>query len=404
MDVLLITGIIIFSGFLLGELVTKLSLPRISGYIIAGILLNPKVLGIVPGTFIEAGAPLINISLAVITFHIGGSLSFGKIRKEGRNYFIMTLGESIMAYVLVFLFSFLAVEYVFHLFDSIYFSLAFSLILASLAAPTDPSATLAVIDEYKARGPVSSTVLGIAAFDDIAGIVLFTLSVAFAGALMGNAGVSLGATLVQMVINIGLALLLGVVFGFLLNLLTRIFKRETDGGLIVMILGVLMLCYGTSSYLKVDELLSTLAMGVTVVNYNRQHDKVFCVVERYTEELIFVIFFTLSGLHLDISLISGNIPLMILFIVARALGKYLGILSTSPMLNISRPVKRYTAGGLLPQGGIVIGLALLVSDETAFQSFSTLIMTVVIGTAIVHELLGPIASKYSLKKAGEIEG
>jgi Kef-type K+ transport system membrane component KefB len=289
------------------------------------------------------------------------------------------------------------------LFDSVYLSLALSVILASLAAPTDPSATLAVIGEYKAKGPVSSTVLGIAAFDDIAGIVLFTLSVAFAKILMGNSDASLIYTLGQMIVNIGLAIGMGIAFGFLLNLLSRFFKRETDGGLIVLILGVLMLCYGTSSYLRVDELLSTLAMGVTVVNYNTQNDKIFCLVERYTEELIFVIFFTLSGLHLDVSLLSGNVVLMVVFILARAIGKYLGIVSSSSILKVSPTVKRYTAGGLLPQGGIVIGLALLVAKESEFQQLSSQIMTVVIGTAIIHELVGPVASKFSLKKAGEIK-
>ncbi|SFD87036.1 cation:proton antiporter [Thermophagus xiamenensis] len=403
MDVLLITGIIIFAGFLLGELAAKISLPKISGYIVAGILLNPKVFGLIPASFIEAGTPLVNVSLAVITFHIGGSLSFEKIKRDGRNYFIMTLGESILAYLSVGLLVFVTVEYLFHLFDSVYLSLALSVILASLAAPTDPSATLAVIGEYKAKGPVSSTVLGIAAFDDIAGIVLFTLSVAFAKILMGNSDASLIYTLGQMIVNIGLAIGMGIAFGFLLNLLSRFFKRETDGGLIVLILGVLMLCYGTSSYLRVDELLSTLAMGVTVVNYNTQNDKIFCVVERYTEELIFVIFFTLSGLHLDVSLLSGNVVLMVVFILARAIGKYLGIVSSSSMLKVSPTVKRYTAGGLLPQGGIVIGLALLVAKESEFQQLSSLIMTVVIGTAIIHELVGPVASKFSLKKAGEIK-
>jgi Kef-type K+ transport system membrane component KefB len=403
MSVLLITGIVIFSGFLLGELAAKISLPKISGYIVAGIFLNPQVLGIVPNSFIETGEPLIDISLAVITFHIGGSLSFDKIKREGRNYFIMTLAESVLAYLSVFVMLFVAVEYVFSIFNSVYLSLAFSMILASLAAPTDPSATLAVIREYKAKGPVSSSVLGIAAFDDIMGIIMFTLSMAFAKFLMGNTEVSFINSIEHLFSEIGLAIIVGTAFGFILNLLSRIFKRETEGALIVLILGVLILCYGTSTYLSVDELLSTLAMGIIVVNFNPQKEEIFGVVERYTEELIFVIFFTLSGLHLNISLLSGNSALVILFIVARALGKYAGILSSSTLLDISKSVKRYTAGGLLPQGGIVIGLALLVSKEQAFQDFSTLIMTVVIGTAIIHELLGPVISKYSLKRAGEIE-
>jgi Kef-type K+ transport system membrane component KefB len=403
MSLLLITGIIIFSGFLLGELAARISLPKISGYIIAGILLNPQVLGIVPHSFIETGDPLVNISLAVITFHIGGSLSFDKIRKEGKNYLIMTLAESLLAYLFVFLLTFLTVQYVFNLFDSIYLALAFSMLLASLAAPTDPSATLAVIEEYKASGPVSSSVLGIAAFDDIMGIILFTLSLASAKVLLGDGDTSMLDSMGHLFYEIGVAVLLGAAFGFLLNRLSSFFKKETDGALIVLILGILVACYGTATYIGVDELLSTLALGVVVINYNKQKDEIFGLIERYTEELIFVIFFTLSGLHLDISLLSGNSMLILLFIAARLLGKYTGIWSSSLYLSIPKQVKKYTAGGLLPQGGIVIGLALLVSKEEAFNAFSTLIMTVVIGTAIIHELFGPVISKLSLKNAGEIE-
>jgi Kef-type K+ transport system membrane component KefB len=403
MSLLLITGIIIFSGFLLGELAAKISLPKISGYIIAGILLNPQVFGIVPESFIETGTPLVNISLAVITFHIGGSLSFVKIRRDGRNYLFMTLAESLLAYVFVFVLVFVAVHYVLHLFDTVAIALAFSLLLASLASPTDPSATLAVIEEYKAKGPVSSSVLGIAAFDDIMGIILFTLSLASSEIFMGSTGASFTASIGHLAYNIGFALFLGVAFGLLLNLLSSLFKKETEGTLIVLILGVLISCYGIATCIGVDELLSTLAMGVVVVNYNKQKDEIFCLIERYTEELIFVIFFTLSGLHLDISLLSGNSALVVLFIIARALGKYVGIWGSSSMLDVPSPVKKFTAGGLFPQGGIVIGLALLVSKEKAFSEFSTLIMTVVIGTAIIHELFGPVISKLALRKAGEIK-
>ncbi len=403
MSLLLITGIILFFGFLLGELAARISLPKISGYIIAGILLNPQVLGIVPYSYIESGDPLVNISLAVITFHIGGSLSFDKIKKEGKNYLIMTLAESLLAYLFVFLLTFLTVQYVFNFFGSIYIALPFSMLLASLAAPTDPSATLAVIEEYKASGPVSSSVLGIAAFDDIMGIILFTLSLASARILMGGGDTSMIESLGHLFYEVGVAVLLGAAFGFLLNMLSSYFKKETEGALIVLILAILIACYGTATYIGVDELLSTLALGVVVINYNKQKKEIFGLIERYTEELIFVIFFTLSGLHLDISLLSGNSVLILVFIAARLLGKYTGIWASSSFLTIPKQVRQYTAGGLLPQGGIVIGLALLVSKEEAFSTFSTLIMTVVIGTAIIHELFGPVISKLSLEKAGEIK-
>lgn len=403
MNILLSTGILIFIGFLLGELATKISLPKVSGYIIAGVLLNPGLTSIVSSEYIEASDPLINLSLSVITFHIGGSLSISKIRAQGKLILVMTLFESLFAYLSVFAFLFIASHFVFNLFDSLTLALAFSLIIASLAAPTDPSATLAVMNEYKARGPVSSSVLEIAAFDDIMGIILFTLSLASAKLLMGSSDASFTSSLWHLLGNIGLAVGLGVCFGLMFNLLSRMFVKESDGALIVMIIGILLACFGTAQFLDLDELLSTLSMGVMVVNYNKNQQNIFGVVERYTEELIFVIFFTLSGLHLQLSSLSGSYILIALFVVARALGKYGGIYVSSSWLKALPVVRKYTTGGLFPQGGIVIGLALTVLKDKAFDDFSTLVMGVVLGAAIIHELIGPVVSKYSLKKAGEIE-
>ncbi len=403
MNILLTIGILIFMGFLLGELATKISLPKVSGYIIAGVLLNPGLTGIVSNEFINASDPLIGLSLSVITFHIGGSLSFSEIRSKGKLILLMTFFEAFFAYLAVFAVLFLAVHFVFNLFDSLTLALTFSLIIASLASTTDPSATLAVITEYRARGPVSSAVLEIAAFDDVLGIIFFTLSLASAKLLMGSSDASFASSLLLMLANMGLSVGLGICFGLLFNLLSRLFVKETDGALIVMIIGVLLVCYGAAQYLKLDELLSTLSMGVIVVNYNKNQQNIFGVVERYTEELIFVIFFTLSGLHLQLSALSGSLILIALFAVARALGKYGGIYVACSWLHAPSVIKKYTAGGLFPQGGIVIGLALIVLKDKVFADFSTLVMSVILGGTIIHELLGPVVSKYSLKKAGEIE-
>ena len=131
--------------------------------------------------------------------------------------------------------------------------------------------------------------------------------------------------------------------------------------------------------------------------------RIFTIIERYTDELIFVVFFTLSGLHLNLSAISGSILLIAVFVVARALGKYTGTYLATSWLNADEKVRKYTAGGLFPQGGIVIGLALLLAKNPLVSEYASLIIGVVIGASLIHELLGPLVAKAALKKAGEIK-
>ena len=401
-NILLETGIVLLFGFLLGEAATLIRLPKVSGYIVAGICLNPLILPVLSEHYADKSTPLIHIALSFITFSIGGSLSIENLKSSGKLILLTTLSESLFAYFFVCILLFVFTFFVVNLFSSWAVCLAVSLIMASLAAPTDPSATLAVTNEYHAKGPVSSTILGIAAFDDIMGIILYTLTLSFARYFLGDSNAGLLSSLLELLRGIGGAVILGILAGVVFNFFVHPFRKENEGALIVVLAGILLLSFGTASYFKFDELLSTMTLGAVVVNFNKQKDRIFSIVQRYTDELIFVLFFTLSGLHLDLNALSGSLLLIAIFIISRALGKFTGVYTTTSWLKAPRSVKKYTAGGLFPQGGIVIGLALLISKEKVFSPYASLIIGIVIGAAVIHELLGPILAKASLKKAGEI--
>ena len=402
MNVILSIGLLVFTGYILGELAQKIKLPKISGYILAGIVLNPDILGIMSNSFVGHTDPLLSISLAFITFSIGGSLSLEKLKSTGRQVLLLTLFEAVFAFLLVFLFLFLSLTFIFHTFDSLPVILAVSLVLASLASPTDPSATLAVIHEYKAKGEVSSTMLEISAFDDITGIIIYTLVTAFAAFFLGKTDVDFSGALLDMGESIGGAIAIGGIMGLLFNLIVKLIKDQPEGTLIVLTFGLILLSYGSSEYFGFDSILSTIALGTVVANFNPDSDKIFKLIERYTDELIFVVFFTLSGLHLNLDSITGSYILIIIYIIARLIGKFSGIYTGSIILNTKPKIRKYTAGGLLPQGGIVIGLALILTKDPVFQETASMIMGVVIGAALIHEIIGPVFSRLSLKKAGEI--
>jgi Kef-type K+ transport system membrane component KefB len=164
----------------------------------------------------------------------------------------------------------------------------------------------------------------------------------------------------------------------------------------------LFLGFGLAKYLKFDELLATMSMGVIVVNFNKHSRKIFSMLERYTEEFIFVLFFTLSGMHLKFSVLPQAATLILLFFLFRTAGKFLGTYTGATLSKASPKVRKYTAGGLIPQGGIVVGLALLIHQQAAFSNLAELVMSVIIGATIVHEFIGPITAKIALKKANEI--
>jgi len=403
MNVILSIGILIFAGYILGEIARKLMLPGISGYIVAGILLNPDLFGIMDSQFVEHTDSLLNIALSVITFSIGGSLSIQKIRATGRKMIFLMLFEALSAFIFVFVVVFLCLWLFMPVFDSIAVMIAVSLVLASLAAPTDPSATIAVIHEYRAKGVVSNAMLQIAAFDDVAGIIIYTLVIAISAGFIGAHPLELDQVLLGLGKNIGGALLLGFLVGILFNFVIGLFKNKEEGSLIVITLGMIMLSYGISEYLGFESLLAAMTLGMVVVNLNPASDRILKLMERYTDELIFVIFFTLSGLHLQLSSIGGSLVIIAIYIIARALGKFTGIYLGSRVLDAAPQTRKYAAGGLIPQGGVVIGLALLLTHDQAFDDSASMIIGIVIGAALIHEIIGPVMSRFSLKKAGEIQ-
>ena len=402
MEPILIIGIILFTGFIVGEICSRIGLPKVTGYIIAGLILNPGITHFIPESFVSNTGLVTNIALAFITFSVGGTLVFSKIRSLGKTIILITFMEAEFAFIFVaaaFIFIGPAVISAEH--ELLIYFVPIGLLLGAMASPTDPSATLAVEHEYHAKGEVTSTIMGVAAFDDILGIINFSLAIAFAKIFIASESFGM-QSVIDPILRIALSVLVGVIFGFLLNFLIKIIQKETEGVLITLIISFLSLCYGVAGLLGADELLSTMVMGIIVVNFNVKKDKIFEILERYTEELIFVLFFTLSAMHLDFSVLISNYLFIIMFVFFRTAGKYFGTFTGGKISKASPSVQKYTAGGLIPQGGIVIGLALIVQHYQVFGSVSDIILNVVIGATIIHEIAGPVISKFALVKAGEI--
>ncbi len=403
MNILLTIGLLLLTGYSVGLLLNKIGLPKIVGYIITGIAFSPKINTFVAHDIAQSTEPLMQVCLAFIAFEVGGSLRWSTIQKHEKEIISITLLASFIPFVLIvggvyamgiLLSNSLPIDHT---------SLIFlALLLGALASPTAPAATLAVIHQYKAKGKVTDTIMGVAALDDVIGILLFSFTIGIISIFTAGFDTFIGNPILNAIYQIVVAISIGAIIAFCIDFLSRIFMLKSDGQWIVIITALIIFCAGISKLLHVDELLSCMTMGVVVVNKCKHEKPIFRILERYTEDLIFLVFFLLSGLHLDITSLPQATALIALFVVLRTIGKYLGANWGARFAHADKTIQKYTAGGLLPQAGIVIGLVLSVYQVEAFSAIADILLATIMGATVIHEIIGPIAAKYSLAKAGEI--
>jgi len=402
MNTLLILGMTIGAGYLFGELVTKVGLPRVSGYILAGLALNPRITGVVPAAFVDGSDGITSFALAILTFAVGGTLALGPLRDLGKKILLLALGEAELSALLVILGGLAILPFLLPgeggFLDTI---VPLALMLGALASPTDPSATLAVIHQYRAKGMVSFSIMAAAALDDALGIINFSIATVIAAALITHSSGEIGAVF-EPFLTIGGALALGAAAGLAFHFVPRWLKAEAEGLLLVLVFGLLALIYGLSTLLGLDPLLATMGMGIVVVNFTRDRDRIFRLIEEYIEPFVFVMFFTISGMLLDIGILLRYFPIVLLFVVFRSVGKLGGAYLGASLGGAAPQVRRFAGWGLIPQGGIVIGLALLLQRDPAFAPVSQILLNVIIGATVLHELIGPLTAKIAIVKSGEI--
>jgi Kef-type K+ transport system membrane component KefB len=404
MDILLAIGLLLTVGYTAGWLLDKIGLPKIIGYIATGIVFSPNTNGLVDIRIVELTEPLLEVCLGFIAFEVGGALMWSKIKDHGKEILSITLLASLVPFILVsagvFTFGLLFPALV-PLDSSALLMLA--LLLGALASPTAPAATLAVIHQYKSKGKVTDTIMGVVALDDVLAILLFSFTIAVIFMFTGGETGLFGNSAVNALYEIGGALLIGTIIGFIIDPLARFFKIESEGQWVVIIFSLIIFCIGLSKTLHMDTLLASMTMGIVVVNKSVHQKRIFKIIERYTEDLIFLFFFLLSGLHLDIMSIPQATVLILIFVLLRIMGKFMGTMIGGEMVRADRSIQKYTAGGLLPQAGIVIGLVLSIYQKEQFKDIADILLTTIMGTTVINELIGPIAAKYSLIKAGEIK-
>jgi len=396
MNLILALGIIIVVGFFGGVAARRLKFPRITGYIIIGILLSPSLLNIIPKEAVENLDIVTNIALGIIAYLIGGSLHWENLRKLKESITWITLLQSLGAWLLVTLVLALLGPLIIpnQTFWQWYFPMAF--IIGAISCATAPAATIAMISEYKAKGPLTTTLLAVVALDDAIAVIAFAIALGICQPLVsGASNISFYQMLGVPFLHILESVALGIIFAFALMYISRLAKpREL---LLVVVFGMIMLCAGVTSYLGISSILANMVVGFIMVNKVKRKE-MFLVVEEI-EDVLFVMFFVLAGLYFDLSVLKVAGILALLIVLTRCSGKYVGTRAGAKISHASDVVKKYLGLALLPKAGVTIGLVILAALE--FPTFGAVMLNAVLASTIINELIAPPLTKYAIFKAGE---
>lgn len=394
MQTLLYTGMIFLVGALMQWASPKAGIPKVVGYLLVGLLIGPEVLGVIPESFVEGSHVMIELALSLIAVLVGANLKYQRVKGLGKQILTITLFEGV--------FAFLAVSTGFYLFVGLGDgSTEFAILLGGLAAATAPAATIAITRELGAKGKFTTTLLGVVALDDALALILFTFAVMLGGVFISGGELSFGY-LWEAVWVLLLSTLAGGLGAVVSILIDKLFAHH-KGMETISTLGMVFIVYALSGLWGLEPLFSALVMGVVMTNLSDDFDLVEEEIDNHLEEIIFMLFFILSAMHLDLGAVM-TMPLVVIFYVLfRLMGKVCGVWVGAGLSGADKEVKKYLGIGLMPQAGVAIGLALSLQNEPAFASIAPTLLHVIIATTVIHEFLGPIVTRYVLKRSGETD-
>lgn len=328
-------------------------------------------------------------ALGIIAFSIGSEFRIKDLKKLGKDVFVITVFEVVGVLLAVF-------SVMYFLLDR---SFVFSVVIASMSAATAPAGTMMVIRQFRAYGPLTKTILPVAALDDVLGIITFGIAMSLAKFSIGEAKASVPMMILAPIIEITLSFLLGLALGLVFTFLIKMVKSKEDA--LSAIITVILISTGLANYFKLSPLLVNMMVGAVLVSYHHYSKIVFDNIND-SAPLINRLFFTFAGAKLDLSVLFSIGSLGIFYALARAIGKISDASFGAKLVGAKDTVVKYLGLALLCQGGISIGLSMIVARE--LPGIANEINTVILFSVLVFEILGPIFAKVAVSRAGEVDG
>ena len=411
MQTLLLIAVALFSGLLMTRLFVKFHLPDVTAYLVAGVLIGPCVLGRlgIPclgfNTFeqVDSLSMISDVALGFIAFAIGHEFRLSALKKTGKQATVIGIFQAFIATLFVD-----AALISLHFIMPDILPLPVAITLGAIAAATAPAATLMVVRQYKAKGPVTDVLLPVVALDDAVGLVIFAVSFGIAQSIK-NGTTHVAALILEPLMEVVLSLVFGGLVGLVLTWLERFFHSHRNRnalivGSVVLTVAVSQLKIPVGSFtFGFSSLLVCMMLGTVFCNFCPLSEDLMLQADRWSGPAI-TLFFVLSGSALQFG-VFGDVSVILIglvFIVARSLGKYLGAGWSSSMVHSPEPVRKYLGITLLPQAGVALGMC-----ATAYRVLGgpegTLIRSIVLFSVLIYELFGPSLTKMALTKAGDIQ-
>lgn len=407
MTLLLSISLAMLVGLMLSRLAKLVSLPAVTAYLVAGIIVGPfcigalgiEGIGFVSAEAIESLKVISTAALGFIAFSIGNEFRLSQLKKTGKAATFIGIFQAVAAAVIVDI-ALIAMHFIMP--DVL--SIEAAIVLGAVATATAPAATLMVVRQYKAKGELTDLLLPIVAIDDAVGLVVFAISLGIARALE-QGHVDVISIIVNPIVEIVASLVLGSIMGVVLTYIERFFHSRSKRMSMAIAFVFLTVAIAELSFtvgpvhVAFSSLLVCMMMGTVFCNLCDYSEELMDRVDGWTTPL-FILFFVLSGAELDLSVFAD--PMIVLigvaFLIFRAIGKWGGAGLSSKWMHCSPKVCKYLGITLLPQAGVALGMSLQVSD----LSQGGLIRNIVLFSVLVLELVGPLASKIALAKAGDI--
>ena len=409
MSELLSLSVAMFAGLMMTRVLGKLKLPDVTSYLIAGVLIGPCCLGAlhIPGLGFGSAGELESlnlislVALGFIAFSIGNEFRLSQLRETGKQALVIGVLQAVAATLLVDL-----VLLLIALLAPQALSVPAAVTLGAIAAATAPAATLMVVRQYKAKGPLTDLLLPIVALDDAVGLVLFAVSFGIAKALSAGA-VDVVSIVVDPLIEIVASLLLGTLAGVALTELEKLFHSNTNR--LAMTIGFVFVTVALSMLrvpigpvkLSFSSLLVCMMMGSVFCNLCPLSEEIMNRSDKWSAPLM-VLFFVISGAELELGVFARGSAVLIgvIYILTRSAGKYFGARESARLVRCDEKVTKYLGITLLPQAGVALGMCVTAAK---LPGDGPMIRNIVLFAVLIYELVGPLLTKWALTKAGDIQ-
>ena len=408
-SIFLSLSIALLAGLLLSRLAKLVKLPAVTAYLISGVLIGPFVLGAlnIPGIGIiseqiEGFGLISDLALGFIAFSMGNEFRLSQLKKIGKQATVIGVLQALITTIVV---DVALIALHFAMPDTL--SIPAAIVLASVATATAPAATLMVVKQYKAKGPVTDVLLPVVALDDAVGLVVFAISFGIARS-MGTAGVSPLAIILEPLLEIVLSLLLGFVMGLLFTLCEKYFHSRSKRMAVSVTFVMLTVALSGLKFeigdihIAFSSLLACMMLGTVFCNICEVSEELMDRADRWTTPVL-ILFFVISGAELDLSVFAQwtVVVVGIVYIIARSLGKYYGANISARITKSDPNIIKYLGITLLPQAGVALGMAIKAIE---LGPDGAIVRNITLFAVLIYEIFGPFLTKMALTKAGDIKG